>query len=147
VWADNTMHFVKGFPKVGSKLVIPTAEDRFLMYAQFIPLGHPYTVTTVAHAFFSNIFRLHVIPFLIVHDPTFMSNIWQELFKLSNVCLQMSMAFQLQYDGQPEVMNKVITMYLRCIRGNRLHQWVQWLPWAKGCYNSTYQDSLRTSPF
>jgi hypothetical protein len=43
--------------------------------------------------------------------------------------------------------NKVITMYLRCLTGDRSRQWLQWLPWAEFCYNSAYQSLLRTSPF
>ena len=38
-------------------------------------------------------------------------------------------------------------MYFRCLTGDRPHQWVCWLPWAEFCYNSSYQASLKTSPF
>jgi hypothetical protein len=63
--------------------------DYFSKVAHFITLGHPYTATTVAHDFFTEIVRLHGISSSIVsdRDPTFTSNYWQELFKLSGVCL------------------------------------------------------------
>jgi len=38
-------------------------------------------------------------------------------------------------------------MYLRCLTGDCPRQWVRWLPWAEFCYNSSYQASLKTSPF
>jgi hypothetical protein len=38
-------------------------------------------------------------------------------------------------------------MYLCCLTGDRPRQWVRWLPWAEFCYNSSYQASLKTSPF
>jgi hypothetical protein len=38
-------------------------------------------------------------------------------------------------------------MYLHCLTGDRPHQWLQWLPWVEFCYNSSYQASIRTSPF
>jgi hypothetical protein len=38
-------------------------------------------------------------------------------------------------------------MYLRCLAGDRPHQWLQWLPWAEYCYNTAYQTSLQTSLF
>jgi hypothetical protein len=59
----------------------------------------------------------------------------------------MSTAFHPLSDGQTEAVNKVITMYLRCMTGDRPRQWLQWLPWAKFIYNSAFQSSLRTSPF
>jgi hypothetical protein len=36
-------------------------------------------------------------------------------------------------------------MYLRCLTGDRPHNWVQWLPWAEFCYNSSFETSLQTS--
>jgi hypothetical protein len=59
VWADISMDFIEGLPKVGSKSVILTIVDRFSKYAHFIALGHPYTATSVARAFFDGIIRLH----------------------------------------------------------------------------------------
>lgn len=38
-------------------------------------------------------------------------------------------------------------MYLWCLTGDHLRQWLQWLPWAQFCYNLAFQESLRTSPF
>jgi hypothetical protein len=69
--------------------------DRFSKYAHFIPLDHPYMTTTVVRDFFTDIVRLHGLPSSIVsdRDPTFTSNFWRELFKLSRVALHMSTAF------------------------------------------------------
>jgi hypothetical protein len=32
----------------------------------------------------------------------------------------------------------VISMYLRCLAGDRPRQWLQWLPWAEFCYNTSF---------
>jgi hypothetical protein len=56
------MDFVEGFPNVNGKSVILAVVDHFSKYAHFIHLGHPYTATTVAKAFFDEIVRLHGIP-------------------------------------------------------------------------------------
>jgi hypothetical protein len=71
------MDFVEGLPKVHGKFVILTVVDRFSKYAHFIALGHPYTVTSVARAFFDGIVRLHRFPSSIVNDrdPVFMGHV------------------------------------------------------------------------
>jgi hypothetical protein len=81
------MDFIEGFPRVNGKSVILTVVDRFSKTAHFNDLSHPYSMTTVAHAFFADIVRLHGIPSSIIsdRDPTFTSNFWRELFKLSGV--------------------------------------------------------------
>jgi hypothetical protein len=38
-------------------------------------------------------------------------------------------------------------MYLRCLTGDRLHHWLQWLPWAEFVFNTAYQSSLQDTPF
>jgi hypothetical protein len=68
VWADISMDFIEGLPKVGGKSIILTVVDRFSKYAHFIALGHPYTTASVARAFFDGIVRLHGFPSSIVSD-------------------------------------------------------------------------------
>ena len=149
VWADIAMDFVEGVPRVSGKSVILTVVDQFSKYAHFMPLAHPYTATLVARVFFDEVVRLHGMPASIVsdRDTVFTSSFWRELFRLSGVKLQYSTAFHPQSDGQSEATNKIIMMYLRCLTGDRPRQWLRWLPWVEYCYNSSYQASLKTSPF
>jgi hypothetical protein len=143
------MDFVEGLPRVNGKSVVLTVVDRFSKYAHFVPLGHPYTTTSVAKVFFEAIVCLHGLSESIVsdRDPVFTSKFWTELFSLSGVKLQLSSAFHPQSDEQSEVVNNIITMYLRCLVGDRPRQWLKWLPWAEYCYNTAFQSSIRTSPF
>jgi hypothetical protein len=103
----------------------------------------------VAQAFFGGVDRLHGIPSSIVSDRDliFMSKFWTEPFPLAAVKLNLSSAFLLQSDSQSKVVNKVISMYPRCLIGDRPRQWIQWLPWAKFCYNTSFHSSLRSTPF
>jgi hypothetical protein len=149
VWADISIDFIEGLPKVAGKLVILTVVDRFSKYAHFIPLGHPYTAASVARVFFDGIVRLHGFPSSIVsdRDPVFTGNVWRDLFGLVGVKLRMSTSFHPQTDGQSEVVNKVIAMYLHCVTGDRLRSWVDWLSWAENCYNTSFHTALRATPF
>ncbi|XP_068644660.1 uncharacterized protein [Aristolochia californica] len=52
-----------------------------------------------------------------------------------------------QIDGQTEVVNRTIEMYLRCFVGDRLKQWIQWPPWAEYYYNTLFHSALHSSPF
>jgi hypothetical protein len=44
-------------------------------------------------------------------------------------------------------MNRIITMYLRCLAGNRFRSWLRLLPWVEYCYNIAYQATLKATPF
>ncbi|WVZ58338.1 hypothetical protein U9M48_008617 [Paspalum notatum var. saurae] len=100
VWSDIAMDFIEGLPRVHGKTIILTVVDKFSKFPDFIPLAHPYTATTVARAFFAEIVHLHGTPASIISDRD---------------PLDMSSAFRPQSDGQSEVTNKIITMYLRCL--------------------------------
>jgi hypothetical protein len=80
-------------------------------------------------------------------DPVFTSRFWEELFRLAGVKLLLSSAFHPQTDGQSEVTNRIIVMYLRRLTGDRPRSWLHWLPWAEFCYNTSFQSALKTTPF
>lgn len=58
-----------------------------------------------------------------------------------------SSAYHHQSDGQTEVVNRTIEMYLRCFVGDEPRKWVDYLPWAEYCYNTAYHSSLGMAPF
>ncbi|XP_066310847.1 uncharacterized protein [Miscanthus floridulus] len=90
------------------------------LYAHFIALGHPYTATSVARAFFDGIVRLHGFPLSIIsdRDPMFTGHVWRDLFKMAGVQLH-----------------------------DRPRAWVDWLSWAEYCYNTSFHTALRATPF
>jgi hypothetical protein len=143
------MDFIEGLPKVGGKSVILTVVDRFSKYAHFIALGHPYTAASVACVFFDDIVRLHGFPASIVSDwdPVFTGHVWRDLFRMAGMKLHFGTAFHPQTDGQSEVVNKVIAMYLCCVIGDHPRAWVDWLAWAEYCYNTSYHSALHATPF
>ena len=66
---------------------------------------------------------------------------------MAGVKLCMSTAFNPQTNGQSEVVNKVIVMYLCCVTGDRPRAWVDWLAWAEYCYNTSFHTALHATPF
>jgi hypothetical protein len=118
VWHDIALDFMEGFPKVCGKSVILTVVNRF---SKFTPISSS-SAMTVAKAFFDTMIHLHGVPASMVNDrdPIFTSTLWKELFCLIGTQLCTSSVFYPQKDGQSKVTNKLITIYLRCLAGNRL---------------------------
>jgi hypothetical protein len=52
-------------------------------------------------------------------DPVFTLMFWRELMRLMGTKLHLTTAFHPQSDGQSEVANRVIIMYLQCLTGDR----------------------------
>jgi hypothetical protein len=82
VWCDTAMDFVEGLPRINDKSVILMVVDRLSKYAHFIMLGHSYTTTLVARAFFDSIVWLHGVPGSIMsdRDQVFTRKFWTMAF-------------------------------------------------------------------
>lgn len=79
--------------------------------------------------------------------PLFVRPLWRDLFKLAGIQLRFSTVFHPHIDGQSEVVNKVIAMYLRCDTENHPRVWVVWLLRAEYCYNTSYHLALHATMF
>eukprot|EP00268_Persea_americana_P027176 TRINITY_DN26639_c0_g1_i4.p1 TRINITY_DN26639_c0_g1~~TRINITY_DN26639_c0_g1_i4.p1 ORF type:complete len:217 (-),score=5.05 TRINITY_DN26639_c0_g1_i4:345-995(-) len=130
VWEDISKDFIDGLPISKGKSTIFVVVNRLSKYAHFTALSHPYTAMGVAQVFFHQIFRLHGMPRSIVCDcdPTFTSMFWRDLFQLNGTDFNFSSAYHPQTDGQSEVVNRTLEMYLRCLTGSQPRNWVKWLP-------------------
>lgn len=124
-WATVSLDFIEGLPKFGGYEVILAVINKFTKYAHFVPLAHPYTALSVAQAYFTNNYKLHGLPEVIIsdRDRMFTSKLWQELFKISDTQLLMSLAYHPQTDGQTERLNQCLEAFLRCTVHSCHKQW------------------------
>lgn len=143
------MDFIVGLPPSKGYTVILVVVDRLSKYGHFIPLRAAFDAFTVAEAFIQNIVKLHGIPKSIVtdRDKVFTGHFWHRLFKSQGITLAMSSAYHPQTDGQSEVLNKSLEMYLRCFVSEQPRLWTKFLPWAEYWYNTSHHMSIGMTPF
>ncbi|XP_026451123.1 uncharacterized protein LOC113351333 [Papaver somniferum] len=113
-WQHIAMDFIEGLPVSNMKSVILVVVDRLTKYAHFLALQHPYTASSVAHAFLNQVMKLHGLPSSIVsdRDKVFTSNVWHDLFKALGTSINLSTAYHPQSDGQTERANACVENYL-----------------------------------
>jgi len=107
------------------------------------------TANKVAGNFVSHVLKLHGFPKRIISDwdKIFISKFWQRLFKSQGTTLSMSSSYHPQTNGQSEVLNKTLEMYLRCYYFDNPKNWVSMLSWAQYWYNTTFHTSIKMSPY
>ncbi|XP_074328203.1 uncharacterized protein LOC141666105 [Apium graveolens] len=124
--------------------------DRLSKYAYFVPIRHPFTASTVAREFISNIFHLDGVPLTIVSDlgKVFISSFGQALFKLKGTVFCMSSSYHPQSDGQIEIVNRILEQYLRYFVSEKSKKWEDWsitlrlLPYIPGTTQPYRQSSM-----
>ncbi|WVZ04461.1 hypothetical protein V8G54_025267 [Vigna mungo] len=149
IWEDITMDFIVGLPPSEGFTVIFVIVNRLSKYAHFAPLKSDFNSKKVAEVFLFTVVKLHGFPNSIVsnRDKVFTSSFWQHLLKLSGTTLNLSTAYHPQSDGQSEVVNKCLKMYLRCFTYETPKAWLKFLPWAEYWYNTSYHHSTQMTPF
>ncbi|CAL9248404.1 unnamed protein product, partial [Arabidopsis halleri] len=149
IWQSISLDFIEGLPPSTGKHCILVVVDRLSKQAHFIALSHPYTALDVAQAFLDHIYKLHGMPQNIIsdRDPTFLSDVWTELFRVNGVDLRFSTAYHPQTDGQTEATNKTLETYLRCMTSDAPSTWSKWLPLAEWWYNTTFHSAIKSTPF
>lgn len=148
-WNKISLDFAEALPKSGGFDTVLVVIDKFTKFAKFIPLSHPFTTLIVAQAFITHVYDTFGMPQFIIsnRDRIFTSALWQELFKLEDVKLNMSSSYHPQTDGQTERLNQCLEAYLRCTVHACPTKWSQWLSQAQYWYNTSFHSTLGKTPY
>lgn len=86
-WFVISMDFIEGLPSSGGFTCILVVVDLFSKYAHFVSIKHPFTASSVAQYFLSNVYKFHGLPQAIIsdRDRIFTTTFWRELFWLAGV--------------------------------------------------------------
>ena len=80
-------------------------------------------------------------------DKVFVSQFWQELFRLQQTALHLSIAYHPQSDDQTKVVNRSLESYLRCMTGEKPQEWSLWILLAEWWYNSNWHSTIGVTPY
>jgi len=149
IWQDIAMDFITGLPLSHGYSVIMVVIDRLSKFAYFIPLPARHNAQMVAEVLTHNVLKFHGIPHSIVsdRDKIFTSTFWQHLFKFQGTTLAMSSSYHPQTDGQSEVLNHCLEMYMRCFTQQNPKSWYKLLPWAAYWYNIAFHSAIGMTPY
>ena len=149
-WEVITMDFMFRLPKTkdgydGILVVV----DKLSKRTRFVPLTKKQKVEHVAEVFYTEIYKHHGLPRVIVsdRDTRFTSKFWEELMKLLQVKLNLSSAFHPQTDGQSERMFRTIQEMIRCFVSYSQKDWKKYLPGLEFSLNNHVNDSTTFTPF
>jgi hypothetical protein len=97
------MDFIVGLPKTqNGHDSIWAIVDRLTKVAHFIPIRADYKGNKLAQLYIDNILQLHGVLSRIILDrgTQFVAQFWKSLHKALGTCLDYSLAYHLQTDGQ-----------------------------------------------
>lgn len=65
-WQTISLDFIEGLPKSNHYKYILVVVYKISNYAHFIPLGHPFTASSVAIQFLQHVYKFHGLPKIII---------------------------------------------------------------------------------
>ena len=143
-----SMDLIVGLPESTGCTMVVVVVDRLSKKIFGIPLKSTITAIELAETLFSQIFAEYGIPLQIIsdRDSKMTSAVWQNFFKIIGTTLTMSYSYHQRFDGQTEVMNRVIEQILRCYINYNQDNWYDLLPYVLSAVNNTVNPSTKLSP-
>lgn len=148
-WQSLSMDHITHLPSSHGFDALLVVVDRFSKMIKLIPAHATDTAADLAKQYQRYVFCDHGLPDDIVSDrgPTFASKFWRCLCDSLGIKTKLSTAYHPQTDGQTEIVNASVEIYLRAFVDHLQHDWVDWLPTAQFSHNSARHTSTGKSPF
>lgn len=111
-----SMDFIEGLStSVCKHVILQLLTDLANMHILWIQ--HTHMLLLIRRNYFWTMFKLHGLPKSITNDmdTLFLNSFLNDCFKLQGVALNKSYYYHPRSDGQTEVVNKFLEMYLRCM--------------------------------
>ena len=143
-----SIDFITQLPESGTYTQVCVVVDMLSKKLFLIPFKGTETALQVGRVLYSRIFSEHGVPIQIIsdRDTKFTSKIWQNFFKTIGTKLSMSYSYHQRFDGQTEVMNRVIEQILRCYINFNQDNWLLLLPYVASAINNTVNPATKLSP-
>ena len=134
-----SIDFMAGLPDVRGISKVLVIVDRFSKKIFTIPTPDSISASDLLILLHDRIFREHGYPLEIIsdRDTLFTSKIWTNLFKVVGTKLSHSYAYHQRFDGQTEVMNRVLKEVLRSYSNFEQTNWLDNLPDTVQCINNS----------
>ncbi|GJR01628.1 putative reverse transcriptase domain-containing protein [Tanacetum coccineum] len=149
-WEGIDMDFVTKFPMTSSRHdTIWVIMDRLTKSTHFLPMREDYKMERLARLYLNEIVARHGVPISIIsnRDSCFTSRFWQSMQEALGTCLDMSMSYHPQTDGQSEHTIQTLEDMLRACVLDFGGSCDVYLPLVKFSYNNSYHSSVRCAPF
>jgi hypothetical protein len=149
-WTDIAMDFTVELLEITQeKSSIFVIIDCLSKQVHFIPSHNIASTSATAQLFLDHIYHLHEIPKTITldHNGWFVSNFWQELFKILRTKLNLFSSRHSQTDKQTEQTIKTFKNYLKAFIKYNQKDWNLLLLLVEFTYNSAQHSSTKISSF
>ena len=122
--------------------------DRLTKLAHFLSVRMTFTLEIFCQLYIREIVRLHGVPVSIVSDRDlrFTAHFWNNFQKAMGTQLTMSIAFNLQTNGQLERTIQVLEDMLRVCVLDHKGSLEEHLPLVEFAYKNSYQVSIQMAP-
>ena len=137
-----------GMPGRGGYNTLIGFVDAFSKYFVGVPATN-HRAQTIATAITTYIAAPYGLPFEIVSDgaPEFTGHLQRDLLQQFGVTREIVSPYRPQANGQIERMFRTIRPMLSIIAMRRPRQWYKYLPYIAHAYNTSYQISVKNTPF
>jgi hypothetical protein len=152
-WSQIGVDFVGPLPESktlsGRFDMICVVIDHLTLMVHLIPTKQTYTSRDIAEIMYTNVYRLHGLPDIIVsdRDKLFTSQYHRELHDLLGTELRLSSSYHPQTDGMTERANRTAISLIRMCVNPAQRDWAIKLPGIEFAMNSARSETTGFSPF